>query len=192
MALRSQLIHRGYIDGATALGQAESNIQPQSSFLKGGLKFEVASELSQIMQLRSLAQEALAESRFRGATFSLEKFTKAAERATADISRHGVLIASRSDSPVGFAYCNIGNPMVGIGLLITTVQVLYVSPKIRATLLGGKVANGLLNGVLSWNKVRQGKEVLVHLTSGIKSAETHLLLKKRGFETIGGGYAKKL
>jgi rhodanese-related sulfurtransferase len=155
------------------------------------LRFRVAETLDEILTLELLAKEALAESRFQAARFSPEKFTKAAKRAAADTSRHGVLIATRSDRSIGFAYCNIGEPLVGTGLLITTVQVLYVGRSTRDTLLGGKAANALLNGVLSWNEVRQGAEVLIHLTSGIRSAETHSFLKKRGFETIGGSYAKK-
>jgi hypothetical protein len=106
------------------------------------------------------------------------------------MSRHGVLIPTHNETPVGFAYCNIGEPMVGTGLLITTVQVLYVSAKVRASLLGGKIANGLLNGVLNWNAARDGQEVLIHVTSGIQAAGTHRFLKRRGFETVGGSYVR--
>lgn len=152
------------------------------------LHFKVANDIKSILRLRHLAEEALAESRFRGANFSIEKFTKAAERAAADTSRHGVLIAARSDSPIGFAYCNVGEPLVGTGLLITTVQVLYVGRSTRDTLLGGKAANALLNGVLSWSKSRQAEELLIHTTSGIKADVNDRFLRRRGFKVIGGSY----
>jgi len=46
----------------------------------------------------------------------MDKFRRAAERATKDSNRHGVLVASRDTTPIGFVYCNIGEPMVGVGL----------------------------------------------------------------------------
>ena len=155
------------------------------------LHFEVAENVDSVLQLRDLAEEALAESRFRAADFSIEKFTKAAKRAAADTSRHGVLIATRSDCPIGFAYCNIGEPLVGTGLLIATVQVLYVGKTTRDTLLGGKAANALLNGVLSWSKSRRAEELLIHTTSGIKADVNDRFLRRRGFQVIGGSYVIK-
>ncbi len=154
------------------------------------LRFRVAETLDEILTLEWLAKEALAESRFRAARFSLEKFTKAAERAAADTSRHGVLIATRSDHPIGFAYCNIGEPLVGTGLLIATVQVLYVGKSIRDTLLGGKAANALLNGVLSWSKSRRAEELLIHTTSGIKADVNDRFLRRREFQAVGGSYVR--
>jgi hypothetical protein len=147
-----------------------------------------AETLSEILALECIAKEAMAESRFKGAEFSVEKFTMAAERAAADTSRHGVLIAARSDSPIGFAYCNVGEPLVETGLLITTVQVLYVGKSTRDTLLGGKAANALLNGVLSWSKSRRTEELLIHTTSGIKADVNDRFLRRRGFQVVGGSY----
>ena len=155
-----------------------------------GVQFSVAETLEDIIGLESLAAEALAESRFNQARFAPEKFRRAAKRAAGDPARHGVLVARRSDQPVGFAYCTIGEPLIGTGFLITTVQMFYVKQDVRNSLLGGRIANSLLNGVMRWNAARDGQEVLVHLTSGVRSAQTHRFLKRRRFQTIGGGYAK--
>lgn len=143
-----------------------------------------------MLALKPLVKEALAESRFGAATFSDEKFQNVVERTAGDNIRYGVLAAYQNDNPVGFAQCNIGEPLVATGMLVTTVQIMFVCAALRVTLLGGKVANGLINGVQSWSKARDGTEVMIHLTSGVKSAQTHKLLKRRGFETIGGSYAR--
>ena len=79
---------------------------------------------------------------------------------------------------------------MGTGLLITTVQVLYVRKSIRDTLLGGKAANALLNGVLSWSKSRRAEELLIHTTSGIKADVKDRFLKRRGFQVVGGSYVR--
>lgn len=154
------------------------------------VEFRVASNLADMMSVEALAQEALAESRFGKSRFSEEKFLKVAKQAASDNGRHGVLIATLRDEPLGFLYCGIGEPLVGEGVLITTVHVLYVPPALRRNLLGGKIANGLLNGALSWNKARHGQEVLLHLTSGINTKQSHVFLKRRGFQTLGGSYVK--
>jgi len=152
--------------------------------------FKVAKTVDEILQLEPLAAEALTESRFGIAAFSRSKFQKVAQQAAENQSRYGVLVATLRGKPVGFLYCAIGEPLVGEGVLITTVHVLFVPPSLRGGLLGGKVANGLLNGVLSWSKSRNGKEVLLHLTSGVHSARTHRFLNRRGFVAIGGSYAR--
>lgn len=148
----------------------------------------MATKLEEMLKLEGLVAEALAESRYSKATFSAEKFRKLAERASEDVTRHGVLIAQRRGEPIGLAYCNIGEPLVGTGLLITTVQLLYVSASVRGSLLGGKVANSLLNGVLSWGKVRNCEETLVHGTFGSSVVGIEVLMRKRGFVRIGGSY----
>lgn len=104
--------------------------------------------------------------------------------------RYGVLTAYQNDDPVEFVHCNIGDPLVASGLLIATVQVLFVHPAMRTTLLGGRIANGLLNGMLRWNETRKGQDVMIYLTSGVKSAQTRGFLKRRGFVVIGGSYGR--
>ncbi len=170
------------------MGQTGYYKRPSKDLISGGLDFVVASKLDQILQLQPLAEEAMTESRFRAARFSKAKFVSVAERAAADTSRHGVLIASLSGYPIGFSYCNVGEPLVGTGLLITTVQVLYVSKSTRDTLLGGKAANALLNGAFNWSKSRRAEEMFVHTTSGIKAEVNDRFLRRRGFRVVGGSY----
>ena len=155
------------------------------------MKFEVITNEIAIMALEPLVQALLAESRFAKAEYSRDKFLKIAKKAAADSARHGFLVAYQNESPVGFVYCGIGEPLIGTGLLVTNVHVLFVSKPVRSSLLGGKVANGLLNGILHWNKARNGEEVLIHLTSGIRPQDTHRFLKRRRFYVVGGSYANR-
>lgn len=156
------------------------------------LKFELATRLEGILELRDLAKSALEESRFNKAKFSDEKFVKAAKIAAREPKVHGVLTAHLADRPVGFAYCQVGEPLVGTGLTISTVQVLYVEERVRASILGGRIANGLLNGVLSWSSSRNTSEVFIHTTSGIKTITNDQFLKRRGFKVLGGSYAREI
>ena len=155
------------------------------------MKFEVLTDETEIMALEPLVQALLEESRFGKAQYSREKLQKIADKSAADPSRHGFLVAYQNDKPVGFVYCGIGEPLIGTGLLITNVHALFVDKKVRNSLLGGKVANGLLNGVLHWNQARNGEEVLIHLTSGIRPQDTHRFLKRRRFDVVGGSYANR-
>jgi hypothetical protein len=89
-------------------------------------------------------------------------------------------------------HCNIGEPLVGTGVLIATAQVIYVSKSIRRTLLGGKIANALLNGFVSWSKSRRAEDLLIHTTSGIRAEQNDRFLKRRGFGCVGGSYVRTM
>ena len=156
------------------------------------VQFHVAHSVADILTLRSLAAQAVAESRFASAHFSQDKFERLAARLAEDTTRYGVLIAAHASHPVGFLYCEIGEPLVATGLLLTTVQAVYVTAPVRHTLLGGRVANGLFNGVLRWTAARGGCEVLIHHTFGIGAARAHRFFKRRGFRALGGHYARRI
>lgn len=156
------------------------------------MEFYHAKTLEQILDLESLAREALNESRYNAATFSPDKFKKHAAEAANAPRYHGVLVAAHGGKPVGFVYCNVGEPLVGTGLLITTVQVLFVAPSIRETLLGGKAFLGLLNGLTAWSNSRNGKEILIHSTSGVNVSEMSRALTRKGFEVCGASFGLRV
>ncbi len=156
----------------------------------GKLKFAVFTELKQMLSLQSLAEQALVESRFSYFTFSPEKFQILADNAAQDTKRHGVLVASLECKPVGFCYCTLGGLAIGEGAFLTTVSLFFIPIHIRQTLLGGRIANGLLAGLESWTVARSGREILFHVNFGGASERTHRFLKRRGFATVGGSYVK--
>lgn len=154
------------------------------------MNFYHAKTLEQILELEDLAREALSESRYKAAAFSPNKFKKHATEAANGPRHHGVLVAAHGGKPVGFVYCNVGEPLVGDGLLITSVQLLFVVPYIRETLLGGKAFLGLLNGLMAWSNSRKGCEVLIHATSGLGTSEVSGALNRLGFRTCGMSFIK--
>lgn len=81
------------------------------------LKFSVLNDLEDMLALKPLVKEALAESRFGAATFSDKKFQNVAERIARDKILYGVLAAYQNDNPVGFSRYKIGEPLVAAGLL---------------------------------------------------------------------------
>ena len=149
------------------------------------MHFYHAKTLDQILQLEPLARSALSESRYSKAVFSKEKFHKRAQEAANAPRHHGVLVAEHKEQPIGCIYCALGEPLVGTGLLIASVHILFVEPHIRKTILSGKATLGLLNGLIAWTKARGGNEILIHATSGVKVEATREALTKRGFEVCG-------
>lgn len=152
------------------------------------MRFYVAADLNEILELEGLAEEALNDSRYRRSEFSSNKFCKLAQVAATDTARHGVLIAASEGRPKGFLYCTIGEHLVGTGVLMTTVIVLFVCRDVRSTLAGGRVANQLLNGARSWSSSRGGQELMVHLTGGGREIQNDRFLRRRNFNMIGGSY----
>lgn len=61
----------------------------------------------------------------------------------------------------------------------------FVVPEWRNSLAAVK----LLHGFKRWAKAGNADAVSVHVTSGVKMKETDRLLKRLGFEMVGGNYA---
>ena len=69
---------------------------------------------------------------------------------------------------------------------------IYVSAKIRKTILGGKIALKLLRIAGDWAKAQNAEELHVHSTAGIAPERTDRLLSKFGFKAYGGNYVGKV
>ena len=158
----------------------------------GGLKFEVLTSTDVMEDIVFLAEQAHAESRFSYITFAPEKVRAIAERAISDPKRHAVMLCWDGPRPVGFVYCSVGEYHIGVGTLVTTIHTLNGLKDFRHSLKGGRVALGLLNGVVSWSRARSSSEVLFHVTSDVELGRTHKFIKRLGYRFIGGSYAKKL
>lgn len=156
------------------------------------LNFHATTDIEYIPHLIALSREAHEESRFSYIPFSEAKAEKIIRRAFEDDRRYAFLLAVKNDTPVGFAYCSVSEYHIGTGHLLVSIHNINVSKSVRAGLSGGKAALGLFKGVLSWAKVRDAREVLFHVTSGVQLKASHSLAKKMGFEFIGGSYVKTL
>lgn len=156
------------------------------------VEYQVLTQLGDILPLEPLARDIISESRFFYFTFSEKKFKRLASDISKNPKSQGLLVAYIRGKPFGLVYCNAGELALGEGHIITTVIMFFVDKSIRHTLLGGKTALALLVGLESWSKARNAKEVLFHANFGSVSERVHKFLKRRGFETVGGSYAKPL
>jgi hypothetical protein len=149
-------------------------------------------EQSDIAQIIPLARAAHDESRFSYIPFSEDKVQKIVLTALEDRSRHGMMLAVKGQVLIGMAYCSVGELHIGTGVLLTTIHNINVQRSIRSSLSGGRAALGLFKGIETWSQARGAQEVLFHVTSGVDLARAHKLVKRVGYEFIGGSYAKTL
>ncbi len=139
-----------------------------------------------------LMKEAHSESRLKHIPFSTEKAEKIVLKATRDKKKHLIIVAEVGRVPIGFAACSIGEYYLGKDAVISTIHAVYVSPKIRKTLISGRISMPLLKRVATWSRARGAKEILLHVTSQVDIARTHNIAQKLGFNLTGGNYALKL
>lgn len=159
---------------------------------KNKLSFELVSSDRSIEDLVFLAERAHSESRFSYISFAPEKVRAIAKRALNDPKRHAIMMCRRDSAPIGFLYCSVGEYHIGTGTLLTTVHNLNILREIRNTLLGGRVSLSLLRGVYTWSQSRAAAEILFHVTSDVEIPRTHKLMKRLGYQFIGGNYSKSV
>lgn len=139
-----------------------------------------------------LAEQAHVESRFSRIAYSEDKVRRLFLRALKDHKRSAIFLGERRGSPVGFAYCTIGEYHIGTGTLIATIHNINVIKSVRSSLDGGRVALGLFRGAETWSKSKGAQEILLHVTSNIELDRAHSLAKRLRYQFIGGSYAKTL
>ncbi len=137
-----------------------------------------------------LARAAHEESRLGYIPFSEKKTRRIAEQAMKNPKRHAVMLAFKSDQPVGLLYCSVGEYHIGEGVLLATIHNINVLKEVRASLGGGRAALGLLRGASTWAEARNARELLLHATSDVELPRLHKLAKRAGFKFVGGSYAK--
>lgn len=152
------------------------------------LKFQIVRKEAELAPIVALAREAHEESHFGYIPFSEDKVCKIGARAFSQQNRNLVLLATRQDKPLGFAFCSAGEFHIGTGVLLTTIHVAYVSHSIRDSLAGGRVALGLFKAIERWSKAIGAREVVFHVTSGVGLDRAGNTAAHLGFKSIGGAY----
>ncbi len=158
---------------------------------KSALRIFRATTESDILRLVDIALEYHHESRYGLIPFSREKFVKSYSRIVADENALSIVVEFQG-RPVGLLGANVGEYFLGSGTRIATNYIFYVSPGIRHSLLGGKVAIRLMRIFTDWARAQGASEINIHATSGIEPQQTHRFLQKVGFAQYGGNYAAQL
>lgn len=166
--------------------------QPTIKTRTSPLTFRVVTSEDDIPALVMLAREAHEESRFSSIPFDSVKVADITRKVIKDDKRHCIFIAEKDRRAIAFAYCTAGEYHIGNRDIIVTINNINVSRKFRQNLNGGKAAMGIFTGIRSWAKAREAREILLHVTSGVKLASTHKMAKKLGFTLIGASYSKTL
>lgn len=151
-----------------------------------------ATKPEEIANLRGIAHQFHAESRYAHLQFSDEKLIRVFTRAINDPLNTLLIYVQYRGETVGVVQAAAGDYYLGIGGRIVSVLNLYVSRQVRSTYMGGKVGVKLLRLVSEWAKSQDAEEVHIHSTSGIDPKRTDKLLTRMGFETIGGNYMARL
>lgn len=156
------------------------------------LSFRRMAQGDDLEPLLDLVEVGHKESRFGYIPFSREKARKIGGRALADPARNLLIVAELRDRPVGFLLASVGEFHIGTDVRLATIHAAYTVPECRATLLGGRVALGLIRAVQRWSAGTGAKEIFLHITSGISIKPTTRMIKRIGFATSGGVFAAQL
>lgn len=156
------------------------------------LHVRLASSLGDLEFLRPVSIEFHEESRFSEIPYSHKKRDDMMVQAINNRERYALMIAEYKGEPVGFLFCTAGEYLVGYGDLITTVYSFYVRKKYRGSLVGGRAAVRLLKGAVKWSQMRNVREIMVHVTSGIDIQRTDKFLRRTGFGIVGANYSLSL
>lgn len=159
---------------------------------KTKLRVRLASSLGDLEFLRPVSVEFHEESRFSEIPYSHKKRDDLMVQAINNSERYALMIAEYNGEPVGFLFCTAGEYLVGYGDLITTVYSFYVRKKYRGSFVGGRAAVRLLKGAIKWSKLRNVREIMIHVTSGIDIRRTDRFLRRAGFGTVGANYSLSL
>ncbi|MGJ8528312.1 hypothetical protein [Maritalea sp.] len=153
-----------------------------------GLKIFRATRQEEILKIKDISLEFHGESRYAHLAFSEEKFIRAFTKAIRNPHDTLAIYVQYRGETVAVLNAGAGDYYLGVGGRMVTIYVMYVSAKVRHTLLGGKVGVKLLRIVSDWAKSQHAKEIHIHSTSGIEPERTDKLLTRMGFKVIGGNY----
>lgn len=156
------------------------------------LKIIRATRIEEITEIRDIAHEFHAESRYAHLPFSEEKFARFCGNSLLRPEENIALYVQYQGRTVGILTAGAGDYYLGEGGRMVTVYVMYVSASIRETLLGGKIGMRLIRMVSEWARSQKAEELHIHSTSGIDPERTDRLLRRLGFRTYGGNYAAPL
>ena len=154
------------------------------------LRFALLDDERDITDVVYLAREFHEESRFGYIRFAPEKVEAIARSVLQDPAHQAIMVCRERGEMVGALHCSAGEYNIGKGVIVSTFHSLFVLPRIRKTLLSGRVTLGLMRGVEKWSQARGAKEILFHATSDIDLERTHTFIQRLGYRFIGGSYVR--
>jgi hypothetical protein len=114
-------------------------------------------------------------------------------RSVLEESRANIgIVAEYSGEIVGLVHCGLGQYIVADGPLVLSIQTFYVAPRIRKTLLGGKVATKLFRKALGVGKSANAEIAVFSAGTGVSTSTTHSIATKLGMKFCGGNYVGKI
>ena len=170
----------------------DSSNRDQEPGMVRKLNLRLAGSVADLEYLRPVSVEFHEESRFGDIPYSHKKRDDLFMNALRDRARYAPMIAELGGEPVGFLFCSTGEYLVGYRDRITTVYSFYVRRKYRSTLVGGRAAVRLLSAAVRWSEVREVREIMIHVTSGIDVRRTDRFLRRAKFAVIGANYSLRL
>jgi hypothetical protein len=185
--LMSVLLEEARQDTGSVAGAA--NATPIARRVGSDLKIIRATRIEEITEIRDIAHEFHAESRYAHLPFSEEKFARFCSNSLLRPEENIALYVQYRGKTVGILTAGSGDYYLGEGGRLVTVYVMYVSARVRDTLLGGKIGVRLIRMVSEWARAQLAEELHIHSTSGIDPERTDKLLSRLGFKTYGGNYA---
>lgn len=161
-------------------------------FSRRGVKIRLAENTEADFQAgMRIVRDVHARTIFSDIPVSEKKARAIFERALKDPDRFGIICAVPGDGRpeiYGFASIHAGEYFLGEGTLVATVQALVVAPELAGTLLNGKVALRLFQGVRHWAKTRNCAHLLVHATAGLEPKASDRFFRRCGMKVAGGNY----
>lgn len=135
-------------------------------FRTSTLRMFKLSTASETLLLLPLARAWHAESRYSHLPFSEEKFLKQVMAALGRKDNGAAFFVVHKTSVVGVINLAVGEAWLADGGCYATCLAWFIEPRIRRTLLGGKVAGLLLEEAKKWSHARGAADLLVHGTHG--------------------------
>ena len=148
-----------------------------------------ATRQEEILEVRDLVLEYHAESRYAQLPFSEKKFIRAFSKALSSPSDTLAVYVQYKGTTIALLHAGVGDYYLGEGGRMATVYAMYVSPRIRKSLLGGRVGIKLLRLVGDWARQQSAGELHIHSTSGLSPQRMHKLMSSLSFSPYGGNYA---
>ena len=147
-----------------------------------------ATRQEEILEIRDLVLEYHAESRYAHLPFSEKKFIRGFSKALSSPSDTLAVYVQYKGATIALLHAGAGDYYLGEGGRMVTIYAMYVSPRIRKSLLGGRVGTKLLRMAGEWAKQQSAQELHVHSTSGLSPGRTDKLMIAMGFVAYGGNY----
>lgn len=178
-------------EAATGIADEFGHAQRAAAAPQAGVRYHHVTTAAEVLRLMDIAKQYHIESRYAEVPFSERKFTTTYARMVRSKNTLSVT-AELNGRPVGLMGAKVGEYFLGEGWRIATNYIFYVSPDVRGTFVGGRIAVKLLRIFVEWAHAVGANEINMHAVSGIDPAKTDKFLRNAGFQPYGGNYARQL